>query len=79
MHGEQRGDALESGPVADTGRHGDDWSAGEAAEHARQCTLHSGHHDQRVGVGEVVEPREQPVQAGDADLDSVERNRPGLG
>ena len=68
MHGEQRGHAVESGAVADTRRDGDDRSAGEAAEHARECALHSGDDDQRVGLGQVVEASEQPVQAGHAHI-----------
>ena len=66
MHGEQRGHAVEPRAVADAGRDGDDRRAGEATEHARECALHSGDDDQRVGLGQVVEASEQSVQAGHA-------------
>ena len=42
----------------------------------RQGALHAGDHDQAVGLGEPVADREQPVQAGDADVvDPVDARR----
>ena len=53
------------GAVADAGRHGDDRCAGDPADQAGQRTLHARHHDDRVGLGELVGRGEQPVETGD--------------
>ena len=56
-HGQQRGDALERGAVADAGGHGHDRRAGEPADHAGQRALHAGDHHHGVGVGQLGRPR----------------------
>ena len=48
-HGQQGGEAAEARAVADAGRHGDDGTADQAADHAGKRALHAGHDDQDVG------------------------------
>ncbi len=76
MHGKQGRDPVESGAVADAGRHGDDRRAGEAAEHARERSLHARDDDQRVGLGEIVESCQESVESGDADVGDDSRIEP---
>lgn len=68
MHCEERGDTFEPGAVADAGRDGDHRHGSEPTNNARQCAFHASNTDHCVGRGDVVQARQQPVEAGDADI-----------
>ena len=69
QHGEQGGQPVEGGPVADAGRHRHHRHGHHPGDQRRQGALHPGHHHQHAGR---LEPRglgEQPVGPGDAHVD----------
>ena len=63
------------GAVADARRHRDHGRGGEPADDAGQRTLHAGDDDDRVGGGQLVGVRQQPVDAGDADVGDASSGR----
>jgi hypothetical protein len=76
VHREQGGDTLEGGAVADAGRDGDHGGGREAGDQARERAFHAGHDDDGVGLGHLVEARQQPVHAGHAAVGQELRSPP---
>ena len=67
-HGQQGGQALKAGAIADAGWHGDHRPLDESANDAWQGAFHAGHHNQHAGRPEPVEAVEQAVQARNSDI-----------
>ena len=65
---EQRRDPAEGRAVADARRHRDHRAVDQAADDRRQRALHAGDDDQTARLAESRVAREQPVDAGDADV-----------
>ena len=67
-HGQQRGQPLERGAVADRRRHGDHEPVGQPGDDAGQRAVHAGHDDDHVGRREVRGDGQHPVHAGHPDV-----------
>src|ERR1019366_10497735 len=55
MHSEQGGDPLEGGTVSGGDGNGDDRGPSDTPDEAGQCSLHTGHDDDGIGVGQLVD------------------------
>jgi hypothetical protein len=78
-HRQQRGDALESGPVADAGRDRDHGGSSQPTDHTGERPFHPGHHDHGVGGLQQSGVGEEAVDAGYAhigDKRGLEAERP---
>jgi hypothetical protein len=67
-HAQQRRQAVETRPVTNTRRHGNDRFVHQAADDTRQGAFHSGHDDQDIGRPDDIELAQKPVDAGNADI-----------
>ena len=65
-HGEQRGHATKTRAVTYAGGNGDDRTAHQTADNARESPLHAGDGDDHLRLGKLLGMREQAVQAGHA-------------
>lgn len=68
MHREKCRHALQGCPVADARRNGDDRSGAEARHETGQGTFHSGNDDYRIGINDVLDRREQAMDARNATI-----------
>ena len=67
-HRQQRSDAAEARAVTDARRHGNDRLVHEAADDARQRAFHAGNDNEDIGGKQFFVEREEPVDAGNADI-----------
>ena len=61
MHCQQRSDPVEPGSVANRRGHRNDRLRRQPTDHAGERTFHTGHHDNRIGLGDDIEVGEQPM------------------
>ena len=76
MHGKECGHTFQTRSVADARGHGDHRLASEATDHARQRTLHAGHHHDHISRHHIVESREKAVQPGHTYVGDADRLDP---
>ena len=76
-HREHGGETRQVGAIADAGGYGDHRACDQPADDTRKRPFHSGHHDDCVGLEQVVAIGEDPVNASDPDVEETQGAQPG--